>query len=167
MRTIGVISDTHGLLRAEAMGALEGCDLIVHAGDVGDEDVLRRLEQVAPVLAVHGNTDYGPLRAMLPTTAVVDLTAQDGIPSADSPGPLVYLLHELEHLDLDPRAAGFAIVVYGHTHRPTLDQKDDVLYFNPGAAGHRRFQLPVTVGRIRVAEDGRFEAEIVHLEVGE
>jgi len=167
MRTIGVISDTHGLLRSEAVAALEGCDLIVHAGDVGDEEVLRRLEAVAPVRAVHGNTDYGPLRDMLPTTAVVDLTAPDGVPSTDRPGPLLYLLHETEHLDLDPRAAGFDVVVYGHTHRPTIDHRDGVLYFNPGAAGHRRFELPVTVGLLRVGDDGGVEPEIVHLDVGE
>lgn len=167
MRTIGVISDTHGLLRTEAVRALEGCDLIVHAGDVGDEDVLRQLADVAPLKAVHGNTDYGPLRTMLPTTVVVDLTSQDGTPSAESPGPLLYLLHELEHLDLDPSAAGLGVVVYGHTHRPTIDHKDEVLYFNPGAAGHRRFQLPVTVGLLRVSDEGSVEAELVHLDVDE
>jgi len=167
MRTIGVISDTHGLLRDEAVAALAGSDLIVHAGDVGDDGILRRLEEIAPLRAVHGNTDHGPVLAALPATIVVDLTSPDGAPSAGGHGPLIYVLHELEHLDLDPRAAGFGAVVYGHTHVPTIDRKDQVLYFNPGAAGHRRFKLPVTVGRLRVAEDGSVEGEIVYLEVGE
>lgn len=166
MRTIGVISDTHGLLRDEALDALAGCDLLLHAGDVGDPDILERLARIAPVRAVRGNTDRGGFAATLPGTDVVDLSDPVGDVSAGSTGPTAYLLHELELLDLDPEASGFAVVVYGHTHAPAIEKRDGVLYFNPGAAGHRRFRLPVTVGRLTV-DGGRVGAEIVHLDVGD
>lgn len=158
LRTIGVISDTHGLLREEALRALDGSDLILHAGDVGDGGILERLADIAPVRAVRGNTDRGALARNLPETEVVDLSA-----GASGAGPLAYLIHQLDLLDLDPVAAGLRVVVYGHTHVPDVDVRAGVLYFNPGAAGHRRFRLPVTVGRL-VLEGDDIEAEIVQLD---
>jgi putative phosphoesterase len=155
MRTIGVISDTHGLLRDEAVDALAGVELIIHAGDVGGAEILERLEQVAPVFAVRGNTDYGALGASLPVTEAVEL---------GSPDVIAWVLHDIAELDLDPGAAGFAVVVYGHSHRPAAETRDGVLYFNPGAAGHRRFDLPITVGRLRVGDDHSVRAEIIDLE---
>ncbi len=192
MRTIGVIADTHGLLREEALAALDGSDLILHAGDVGRVEILEALRRIAPVWAVRGNTDFGALASALPATQVVDLLAADGQPATrsgdaaaerddaaaerddapaerdatESPRLLAYLLHDLEHLDLDPAAAGLRVVVYGHTHRPAVDTRGGVLYLNPGAAGHRRFRLPVTIARITVA-GGKIDAQIVGLDVGE
>ena len=162
-RVIGLISDTHGLLRREAIDALGGSDLILHAGDVGDPGILDDLRRVAPVVAVHGNTDRGELRRALPETAVVGLASHPG--QIDPGEPLAYLLHELERLDLDAEAAGVSVVIYGHTHRPALYRRGGVLYVNPGAAGHRRFDLPITVGRLNCGEDG-VRAEIVELDVG-
>ena len=153
MTRVGVLSDTHGLLRPEALAALEGSDLIVHAGDVGDPAILERLAELAPVTAVRGNVDGGAWARVLPETAVVD-----------AGGASLWVLHVLEELDLDPAAAGMAAVIYGHTHRPALERKGGVLYLNPGSAGHRRFHLPVSVARLAV-EDGSLEAELVELEV--
>lgn len=160
---IGVISDTHRLLRPEAVAALEGCELILHAGDVGDVRILDRLGEIAPVHAVRGNTDGGELRRILPATAVVDLGSRDG--EVGGEGPLAYLFHGDVELDLDPAAAGIALVVSGHTHRPRVERRNGVLYLNPGSAGPRRFRLPVTVARVRVAADGTLGAEIVPLDV--
>lgn len=150
---IGVISDTHGRLRPEAVDALRGSDLIVHAGDVGDPGILEVLGRVAPVRAVRGNTDRGAWARSLPETDVVDA------------GPfLLYVLHDPALLDLDPRAAGFEAVVYGHTHRPEVRRRNGVLHLNPGSAGPRRFRLPVTVARLEWAA-GTLEATIVPLDV--
>lgn len=158
MRTIGVISDTHGLLREEAIDALRGSDAILHAGDVGDPDILERLGEIAPVFVVRGNTDGGPWADELPATEVVSLTGEvDGV--------LVYMIHDVDMLDLDPAAAGFSVVVFGHSHRPTMREESGVLYFNPGAAGHRRFTLPVTVGRLTVRATGEVTGEIIELAV--
>jgi len=162
MVTIGVISDTHGLLRDEALVALEGSDLIIHAGDVGDPDILARLGQIAPVHAVRGNTDGGTFGASLPSTEAVELVAESEPPES---AVLAFVLHDLAELDLDAGAAGFSAVIHGHTHRPDITWQNDVLYFNPGAAGHRRFSLPVTVGRLVVGSDRRVQAEIVDLNV--
>ena len=140
---IGLISDTHGLLRPGVLPLLEGCDLILHAGDVGDAGILEALEAVAPVKAVRGNTDYGALGAALPLTELVEVG-----------GKVVYLLHILEDLDLDPAAAGIDVVVYGHTHRPLVEERGGVLYVNPGSCGPRRFDLPVTIGRLTADGDG-------------
>jgi uncharacterized protein len=137
---IGVISDTHGLLRPEALKALEGVELIIHAGDIGDLRLLRRLERLAPVAAVRGNTDRGDWAADLPRTRVVEVG-----------GVHLYVLHELFCLDLDPAAAGLAAVIYGHSHSPHLEQKNGVLFLNPGSAGPRRFTLPVTLARVKLA----------------
>jgi putative phosphoesterase len=135
---VGVISDTHGLCRPQALAALAGSDLILHAGDVGDPSVLDTLRQLAPVRAVRGNNDCGGWADALPETDVVEL-----------PGGLyVYLIHDIQALDLDPAAARLSAVVAGHSHRPRNELEDGVLYFNPGSAGPRRFRLPVTVGRI-------------------
>ena len=134
---VGVISDTHGLLRRTAVGALAGSDLILHAGDVGAHSVLARLAELGPTRAVRGNTDGGSLGAELPGTAWVEVGQC-----------VVYLLHDLDRLDLDPEAAGVTVVVIGHTHRPLNERRGNVLYFNPGSAGPRREGWPVTVGRL-------------------
>ncbi len=165
MRVIGVISDTHGLLREEALTALEGSDLILHAGDVGDMAIVRRLSDIAPVRAVRGNTDQGDVAEALPETDVVDLTSPTGGVSTDGRGPLAYLMHGHQELDLDPVAAGFRVLVHGHTHEPSVLDREGVLYFNPGSAGPQRFDLPITVGRLRV-NGVKVQAEVIRLEVG-
>lgn len=148
---VGVISDTHGLLRPEAVEVLRGCDLILHAGDVGDPYILLELERVAPVVAVRGNMDRGTWAQALAETEVVEVG-----------GILVYLLHDLETLDLSPEAAGIRAVVSGHTHRPEIREEAGILYFNPGPAGHRRFNDPVTVGRLDIS-GGRVMASVIEL----
>lgn len=137
MPLAGLISDTHGLLRPEAVHALEGSDLIVHAGDVGAPEILEALRAVAPVVAIRGNVDTGAWATALPATAVAEIG-----------GTLIYVLHDLHELDLDPAAAGFAIVVSGHSHQPGSTERHGVLYINPGSAGRRRFKLPVTLARL-------------------
>src|ERR1035438_5829900 len=134
---IGLISDTHGLLRPEALRALDGSDLIVHAGDVGKPEILDALKLLAPLVAVRGNIDKGGWARALPLTA----TATVG-------SVAVYVLHDLQELDLDPAAAGFQVVVSGHSHKPSRTERGGVLYVNPGSAGPRCFQLPVTVARL-------------------
>jgi putative phosphoesterase len=148
---IGVISDTHGLIRPEALAALGGCELILHAGDVGSRSVLEALGTIAPVVAVRGNSDKGPWAQDLPVTEV-----------AEADGQLIYLLHDLGELDLDPAAAGFRVVISGHSHRPTVQEKQGVLYLNPGSAGPRRFKIPVTVARLRL-DANHADAEILEL----
>ena len=135
---IGLISDTHGLLRDEALRALEGSDLIIHAGDVGRQEIISALEAVAPVVAVRGNIDRA---SKLPLTAVVEAGSAN-----------IYVIHDVHELDLDPAAAGFQIVVSGHSHKPGREERGGVLYVNPGSAGPRRFQLPVTVARLNLAQ---------------
>ena len=147
----GLIADTHGLLRPEAAQALAGVDVILHAGDVGHPDVLPALERIAPVWVVRGNIDRGPWAERLPQTQVVELGGQ-----------LVYMVHDLLFLDLNPRLAGFAAVVSGHTHRPLVETRDGVLFINPGSAGPRRFSLPVSVARLEVSA-GRLAVEVVDL----
>jgi putative phosphoesterase len=153
MPRIGVISDTHGLVRPEALRALAGADLIVHAGDVGAPAVLEALRAMAPVVAVRGNNDREAWAHGLPETEVVEHA-----------GRSLYLLHDLHALDLDPRAAGFDAVIAGHSHRPRIEWRDGVLYLNPGSAGPRRFRLPVSVARLAVDARG-LEAEILTLDV--
>jgi uncharacterized protein len=149
---IGVISDTHGLLRPEALVALGGSDRIIHAGDVGNPEILIRLATIAPVTAVRGNVDRGSWVREIPATNVLEV------------GNLsIYVLHNLDELDLKPETAGFAAAVYGHSHAPKLETKNGVLYFNPGSAGPKRFQLPVTVGRL-VVEDHLVRGEILPLD---
>ena len=150
---IGVISDTHGLLRPQAIQALEGVELIIHAGDIGDPKILAALKRIAPVQAVRGNTDRGEWARDLPATRVVEVG-----------GSLIYVLHELFCLDLDPAAAGISAVIFGHSHRPHLEHKNGVLFLNPGSAGPRRFTLPVTLARLVVHRDS-LQAELVELKV--
>jgi len=152
-RVLGIISDTHGLLRAEAERALAGSELILHAGDVGSFEVLERLRRIAPVVAVRGNVDRGAWAEQLPQTEVVEFA-----------GALLYLLHQPEHLDLDPAAAEFRAVVFGHTHRPLIEEQNGVLYVNPGSAGPRRFALPVSVAQLRISA-GALCASITELSV--
>jgi putative phosphoesterase len=136
---VGVISDTHGLMRPQALDALAGSDLIIHAGDVGKPEVLDALRALAPVHAVRGNVDRGAWAARLPMTEVVEVG-----------GHLLYVLHIIDALDLDPPTAGFAAVIYGHSHKPSIETRDGVLWHNPGSAGPRRFDLPVSLARVRV-----------------
>jgi hypothetical protein len=137
---IGVISDTHGLLRDQALRALQGSDLIVHAGDMGSPEIVPRLRRIAPVIAVRGNVDLKPWAAPYAEREVV---VHEPV--------RIYVLHSLQQLDLVPATAGFAAVISGHTHEPAFYLRDGVLYFNPGSAGPRRFRLPVSLGRITVA----------------
>jgi putative phosphoesterase len=134
---VGLISDTHGLLRPEAVRALAGSDVIIHAGDVGTPEILEALRTVAPVVAVRGNVDTGAWAPALPATAV-----------AEAGGTRIYVLHDLNELDLNPAAAGFGVVVSGHSHKPASAERGGVLFVNPGSAGRRRFKLPVTVARL-------------------
>jgi uncharacterized protein len=150
---LGVISDTHGLLRAEAVDALQGSDVIIHAGDVGNRDVIEQLRGIAPTFAVRGNIDKGSWAMELPEREVVEVGEL-----------LFYVLHEISQLDLTPHAAGFASVVSGHSHQPSIEYRSGVLYLNPGSAGPRRFALPVTVARVRVSGK-QMQPEIVALEV--
>jgi putative phosphoesterase len=148
-----VISDTHGLLRPEAVAALAGVERIVHAGDIGSRDVLTALERIAPVSAVRGNNDRERWAAAIPETEVVEVG-----------GVSLYVLHDLHELDLDPRAAGFAAVIAGHSHQPRVEDRDGVLFLNPGSAGPRRFKLPISLARLTVAGP-RVRAELVTLEI--
>ena len=148
---IGLISDTHSLVRPEALAALRGSELIIHAGDVGRPEVLERLREVAPTVAVRGNVDTAAWAKALPETEAVK-----------AQGHLIWVLHDIAQLDLDP-TVGFAAVVYGHSHRPSISTRDGVLYINPGSAGPRRFELPVTVGRLHVSSAG-LRTEIVDLD---
>jgi putative phosphoesterase len=151
---IGVVSDTHSLLRPEVLPLLTGSDHILHLGDVGDPEILGILATIAPVTAIRGNIDtHGPC-AKLPETEVASLAGQH-----------FYMLHDLNQLDLDPTAAGFAAVLSGHSHKPSIEWKKGVLYLNPGSCGPRRFNLPVTCAQIKVREDGRLEAEILQISV--
>jgi putative phosphoesterase len=149
--TIGVISDTHGMLRTQAWEALRGCELILHAGDVGAEDVLHELERIAPVVAVRGNVDVEVWARRLPLSEMSEFKSKS-----------FYILHRIADLDLKPSAAGVDAVIFGHSHRPSMEWRDGVLYFNPGSAGPRRFSLPVTVGKIEIV-DGTLRPEIIPL----
>lgn len=151
MITIGVISDTHGLLRPEAIAALKGSDHIIHAGDIGDPAILDALKQIAPVTAIRGNIDHEAWARKLPATDLVTIN-----------GLALYVLHNIEELDLKPEAAGFSAVIYGHTHVPRQETKNGVLYLNPGSAGPKRFRLPVTIGRLRIHSQ-ELECEIINL----
>ena len=149
---IGVVSDTHGLLRPELMQLLEKSEHILHIGDVGDPEILGQLARIAPVTAIRGNVDtHGPC-AQLPETEVVTFDGRD-----------FYMLHDLNRLDLDPIAAGFVAVLSGHSHIPKIDWKRGILYLNPGSCGPRRFQLPITCARIIIPVSGPLQAEILHL----
>ena len=150
---IGVISDTHGLLRPQALKALEGVELIIHAGDIGGPKILRALARIAPVHAVRGNTDRGGWAADLPHTLMLEVG-----------GFHLYVLHELFCLDLDPAAASINAVIFGHSHSPHLERQNRVFYLNPGSAGPRRFTLPVTLARIKV-HNNCLHPELLELKV--
>ena len=146
---IGVISDTHGLLRPEALDALRGSEHIIHAGDVGKPEILEKLAVIAPVTAIRGNVDKGAWARKLPETEVFEIG-----------GISIYLLHDLAKLDLKPQAAGFAVVISGHSHVPKQETRDGVLYFNPGSAGPRRFNLPITIGELTIRAE-KVRGEII------
>ena len=146
---VGVISDTHGLLRPEALEALHGSRHIIHAGDVGAPEMLEKLASIAPVTAIRGNVDKGAWARKLPETEVVEIA-----------GISIYVLHDLAKLDLKPESAGFAVVISGHSHVPKQEMRHGVLYFNPGSAGPRRFKLPITIGRLTISE-GKVLGEII------
>jgi putative phosphoesterase len=153
MRTIGVIADTHGLVRPAALAALHGSMLIIHAGDIGAPDVLPALEAIAPVVAVRGNNDHGAWAEALPETATVEVGALR-----------LYVLHDVKSLAVDPQAAGFHAVIAGHSHRPLVMERQGVLFVNPGSAGPRRFKLPVAVARLSIAAH-TLHAELIRLDV--
>jgi uncharacterized protein len=150
---IGVISDTHGLLRPEAVAALRGSDRIIHAGDVGAPEIIEKLSAIAPVTVVRGNIDTAAWGCALPNNEVLEV---DGV--------TIYVLHDLAQLDLKPKAAGFGAVVSGHSHVPKQEERDGVLYFNPGAAGPRRFKLPVSIGKL-IVENGAVRGELLELKI--
>lgn len=152
-KIIGLISDTHGLIRPEALDALRGSDIIIHAGDVGSPHILGNLMAIAPVFAVRGNVDGGVWAKPLPETETLSFG-----------GRSLHVIHILADLAIDAQAAGLSAVIYGHSHVPMIEDKAGVLYINPGSAGPRRFRLPVTVGHIRV-EDGGLKPEITELKV--
>lgn len=150
---VGLISDTHGLLRPEATAFLHGSDFIVHAGDIVDAAILDRLAAIAPVTAVRGNNDKGAWAMRLSETEVLEI---DEV--------LIYVLHDLAALDVDPAAAGFRVVVSGHSHRPRITERDGVLYVNPGSAGPRRFSLPIAAAELTIAGDS-IDARLVEFDV--
>ena len=152
IKRVGLISDTHGLLRQEAVDALRGSELIIHAGDVGKPEILEALRKIAPVVAVRGNVDTAEWAKKLPEAAV-----------AEAGAAMIYVLHDVNAMDLNLAVSGFQIVVSGHSHQPGKKEVQGVLYINPGSAGPRRFQLPITVALLRVRQSP-FEVEFVNLE---
>ena len=148
---IGVISDTHGLLRPEAVEALRGSEHILHAGDIGAPDIIPALEKIAPVTAIRGNVDRDAWASKFPETTVVELA-----------GVHIYIIHDVNAIDLKPQAAGFAAVISGHSHQPNQEVRGGVLYFNPGSAGPRRFKLPITVGKLEIT-NGKLVAQVREL----
>jgi putative phosphoesterase len=151
---IGLISDTHGLLRPQAVERLRGSDFIIHAGDIGHPDVLAELSRLAPVTAVRGNNDLGSWAADIRATEVLEAGSV-----------LIYVIHDIAQLDIDAAASGFHVVICGHSHRPLSELRDGVLFCNPGSAGPRRFKLPVSVGQLLVSGD-TLQAELFDLESG-
>jgi len=149
---VGVVADTHGLLRPEVMPALEGVEHILHLGDVGDAGILKTMKKLAPVTAIRGNVDRSGICGKLPETEVVLLEGQ-----------YIYMLHDVHTLHLDPAAAKFAAVLYGHSHQPSIRRHKGVMYFNPGSCGPRRFSLPVTIGLLTLKQNAEPVAEIVSL----
>lgn len=152
---VGLISDTHSLLRPEAIAALRGSDYIIHAGDICDLEILSALEEIAPVTAVRGNNDRGAWTASIRETEVLQLGET-----------FLYVIHDLAEMEVDPRAAGFHVVISGHSHRPRSALRDGVLFVNPGSAGPRRFSLPVSVGRL-VVSGAKVEAQLIELRLTE
>ncbi len=148
---VGVISDTHGVLRPEAVAELEGSEVIIHAGDIGNPEILEELRNIAPVIAVRGNSDKGAWTEALPETEVVQVGEVS-----------LYVLHDLSDLDLDPAAADITAVISGHSHRPGVEDRKGVMFLNPGSAGPRRFNLPVSLARLYI-RDGNLDAEVIEL----
>lgn len=159
---LGIVSDTHGLLRPEVPPALRGVDRILHLGDVGKQSILDSLAKIAPVTAIRGNVDADGPTSKLPETEVV-LIENSPHPNPPHASLYLYMLHDLKTLHLDPAAAKFAAVLHGHTHVPNFYTRKSVLYFNPGSCGPRRFNLPVTIGLLTVGSDGKLEPKIVLL----
>lgn len=151
--TVGVISDTHGIVRPEAVNALRDSELIIHAGDVGAPDVLKQLRAIAPTIAVRGNVDRDPFARSLPLTQVIEVVKVR-----------IYVLHDVSELDVDPKAAELSAVISGHSHRPTAEVRNGVLFLNPGSAGPRRFSLPVAIAKLRVVGKSLFH-ELIELRV--
>lgn len=151
---VGLISDTHGLLRPDARAFLMGCDYIVHGGDVGGAQILDELAAIAPLIAVRGNNDTGPWAARLPPTELIRVG-----------DVFFYIIHNLEELDIDPAAAGVRVIICGHSHKPMIEERDQVLYVNPGSSGPRRFKLPVSIGEI-IVSGSAVKARIVDLSGG-
>jgi putative phosphoesterase len=154
MSIIGVISDTHGLLRPEAIAVLRGVEMILHAGDIGKPEILDELNKIAPVTAVRGNNDTGDWARDIPDRQLIEIE-----------GFSIYMLHDLKELDLANEAAGVHVVIAGHSHRPLIENRNGILYLNPGSAGPRRFKLPVTLGLLTI--DGAVTAEVVNLLEGD
>jgi putative phosphoesterase len=155
LKTIGLISDTHGLLRPEAIRALSGVQHIIHAGDIGGPEILEKLRAIAPVDAVRGNNDKGAWAAQIPLYLALELE-----------GVSIHVLHDVKEMDVDPRAAGFNVVVSGHSHKPMVTERDGVQFVNPGSAGPRRFSLPVTIARLDVTMDegrARFTTRVIEI----
>jgi uncharacterized protein len=148
---IGLISDTHGLVRQEALGSLVGAEVVVHAGDIGKPDVIRALETVAPVKAIRGNNDYGDWARRFPESTVIEVA-----------GIKIYVVHDVNEMKFDPASAGFNVVVSGHSHQPSVQRREGVLYVNPGSAGPRRFKLPIAVGRLSI-RGATIDAQIIEL----
>ena len=149
---VGLISDTHGLMRLEALDALEGVDLIVHAGDIGKLEVLKALKNVAPVLAIRGNNDTGAWAKPLPETKLLKVCDKR-----------LYIIHNVKDLAFDPAGRGFDAVISGHSHKPSIARRDGILFVNPGSAGPRRFKLPIAVGKLLIGEK-KLEAELIELQ---
>jgi len=153
-KLIGVISDTHGLVRPQAIEALAGADLVLHAGDIGNQEVLDTLNQIAPVVAVRGNNDKGEWAQSLPDWEVVEIGSVS-----------IYMLHDIKQIDISPTADVFRVVVSGHSHKPVVEERRGVICLNPGSAGPRRFTLPVSVAHLHIVDD-KVDAEIIELSVG-
>lgn len=149
---VGLISDTHGLVRSEALDALEGVDLIVHAGDIGKPEVLKALKTVAPVAAIRGNNDTGAWAKPLPETKLLKVADKK-----------LYIIHNIKELTCDPVARGFQVIISGHSHKPSISTRDGVLFVNPGSAGPRRFKLPIAVGKLFIQRK-KIEAELIELQ---
>ena len=152
-KLIGVISDTHGLVRPQAIEAMAGADLVLHAGDIGNQEVLDTLNQIAPVIAVRGNNDKGEWAQSLPDWEVVEIGSVS-----------IYMLHDLKQIDISPTADLFQVVVSGHSHKPVVEERRGVIYLNPGSAGPRRFTLPVCVANLHIVDD-KVHADIIELSV--
>jgi uncharacterized protein len=150
---IGLISDTHGLIRPEAIEALQGVDLVVHAGDIGKPEVLNALKAIGPLVAIKGNNDIGAWASILPDTRLVQTANMK-----------LYVIHNVKELDCEPAAEGYAVVISGHSHKPSVLTRNGVLFVNPGSAGPRRFKLPVAVGKLFI-QNQRVNAELIELRV--